>query len=250
MDTADDPQDALLMPSLRDFRDTLEALTQTPYPPRSLFIQASSNVTILEDIIRASLPDATNHSGGSPAGRNTPSIQDLLPQAVIVDCAQVASTKALYGRILNGLSGWGRGEWNDTLGGVLNWDGRLDGYAIQQAQATQKWQIKWDYSNAADSNPSKTSSNNTGKTGIIDRKDESFSAFLEGLKMIFELGEANTEEEEREAQTTTRESFSFRKPRFVVLLNAERLPELESIPVGQNEGTLLASFMRLGELVS
>lgn len=258
MDTADDaPQDALSMPSLHDFRDTLQAVTQTPYPPRSLFIQASSNMSLLEEMLQACFshsPRSSDASASSSSSQQAPPVQDLLPLAVIIDCSQVASTKSLYGRILNGLSGWGRGEWNDLLRGILNWDGRLKGYSIQQNQTTKQWYIHWDYANAAESLPSKTafSSNPTKQGGIIDRKDESFSAFLEGLKMIFELGEDHQgkKEEEQEHENETTKAKFLTRPRFVVLLNAERLSEIESIPAGQNEGTLLASFMRLGELVS
>jgi len=247
MDDRNDPQDALAMPTLLDFRNTLEAVLQTPYPPRSLFIQASSNVQLLEHLIKASLP----HVGQSPTQAATeasssarqPSVQDLQPQAVIVDCAEVASTAALYGRVLNGLSGWRRGEWNNTIGGVLNWDGRLEGYSLQHETQSQQYSLKWDYANAMDTVPSRNAMN--GKAGIIDRKDESFSAFLEGLKLVFALG--GNLQSSLEAEEALRHK---EKPRFVVLLNAERIPELESLPIGQNEGTLLASFLRLGELVS
>lgn len=230
--------DALSLPSLGEFRTTLEALLQSPFPPRSLFIQASSNVHLLEELIVASLPAPHAIKTSLP----NPSVQDLLPQAVIVDCAQIASTKALYGRILNGLSGWSEGQWDDALGGVLNWDGRQEGYSIHQNPHTNSWKLDWDYKNALDIAPSTSSM----KGGIIDRKDESFSAFLEGLKMIYTLGSGGEEQDNTDASTRKRRT----KPRFVVLLNAERIPALESLPVGQNEGTLLASFMRLGELVS
>ncbi|KAK9894379.1 hypothetical protein P389DRAFT_173315 [Cystobasidium minutum MCA 4210] len=228
--------DALSLPSLGEFRTTLEALLQSPFPPRSLFIQASSNVHLLEELIVASLPAPHAIKTSLP----NPSVQDLLPQAVIVDCAQIASTKALYGRILNGLSGWSEGQWDDALGGVLNWDGRQEGYSIHQNPHTNSWKLDWDYKNALDIAPSTSSM----KGGIIDRKDESFSAFLEGLKMIYTLGSGGEEQDNTDASTRKRRT----KPRFVVLLNAERIPALESLPVGQNEGTLLASFMRLGEL--
>jgi hypothetical protein len=246
MDDHNDPRTAALsMPSLLDLQNTLEALLQTPHPPRSLFMQASSNVCLLEDMIRSALPASGSLSDAHARSSSAqPCIQDLLPQAVIVDCAQVASTKALYGRILNGLSGWGRGEWSNALGGVLNWDGRMEGYTIQQDPQSREWQLNWDYSSAVEHSNSKNTS--TSKPGIIDRKDESFSAFIDGLKTVFTLG---GEEEQDELERTT-QSNQLPKPRFVVLLNAERIPELESLPVGQNEGTLLASFMRIAELVS
>lgn len=235
---------AMSMPSLLDLQNTLEALVQTPYPPRSIFIQASSNVRLLGDILHSALPGNGHASDANTRTSSTqPSIQEILPQAVIVDCAEVASTKALYGRILNGLSGWGRGEWNNALGGVLNWDGRLEGYTIQQDIQSLEWQLKWDY-NALEHPNSKITS--TSKPGITDRKDESFSAFIDGLKTVFALGgEVQQNELDEAIQPTT-----LPKPRFVVLLNAERIPELESLPIGQNEGTLLASIMRLAELVS
>lgn len=240
MEDPKDPQDLLNLPSLLDFRTTLEALLQTPYPPRSLFIQASSNARLLEDIIAACLPTRNDClRPPSPAGSDSghhPTVQDLLPQAVIIDCAEVASTKALFGRVLNGLSGWGRGQWNEDLGGIINWDGRQEGYRVQQDPQTGQWTLQWDYDGALDTIPT----SNT-KTGITDRKDESLSAFLEGLKMIFTLGGV---------QNGGSDSDTKPNPRFVVLLNAERLSSLESLPIGQSEGTLLASFMRLGELVS
>lgn len=239
--TSSSHKDALVLPSLGDFTTTLQALLQSPYPPRSLFVQASSNIPLLEEVITASLPGPSTASTYSIT-KNVdnslqPSVQDLLPQAVVVDCAQIASTKALFGRILNGLSGWGRGEWDDALGGVLNWDGRQEGYHIHRNPQTKSWSLHWDYKAAVNILPSTSSM----KGGIIDRKDESFSAFLEGLKMVYMLGGGDAVDTDASRKE---------KPRFVVLLNAERIPALESLPVGQSEGTLLASFMRLGELVS
>lgn len=239
--TSSSHKDALSLPTLGEFTATLEALLQSPYPPRSLFVQASSNIPLLEEVITASLPPSSTAATYSVAkdvdNSLQPSVQDLLPQAVVVDCAQIASTKALFGRILNGLSGWGRGEWDDALGGVLNWDGRQEGYYVHQDPQTKIWTVKWDYKAAVDISPSTSSM----KGGIIDRKDESFSAFLEGLKMAYTLGGGDAVDTDASRKE---------KPRFVVLLNAEKIPALESLPVGQSEGTLLASFMRLGELVS
>lgn len=216
-----------LQPSLL----TLRAVLRSPFPPRSIFIRATSNASLAEQLVRASLPTSAFTDLEA-----APHIQQLLPQACFVDCAELAGQKALYGRILNTLSGWGHGRWDDEVGGVLSWNGAQEGYDVVRSDAEDgakdAWSIRWNMDRVKDYN------SRTAERGIMgERRDESMSSFLGGLREIFKLGEST-------ACTTPR------RTRFVILQNAERLAALESLAVGQTEGTLVAVVLRLAELVS
>jgi origin recognition complex subunit 5 len=131
---------------------------------------------------------------------------------------------------------------------VLSWDGRQEGYTISSRKGkgrareqdnpeqteTQATRIRWDYEKAKE---------HLTKSGImVERKDETLSGFLDGLRCVFSLGESEDGDPPEQGYRD--------RPRFIVLHNAERIAPLEHLPVGQSEGTLLACFMRLGELVS
>jgi hypothetical protein len=139
---------------------------------------------------------------------------------------------ALFGRILNGLSGWGNGVWDSSLGGIVNWDGCQTGYSIIRQEDGSSL-VQWEYEAAIAG-----ASSNTAKGIMGERKDESMSGFLDGVRSIFSLGEDDDKAHPEELPT-----------RFIVLLNAEKLSTLETIAPGQSEGTLLACIMRLAELV-
>lgn len=212
----------------------LSALLQSPYPPRSIFVHAPSNLDVAAQLLAACMPATygSDHSQADVDDIPHPSIQSLLPSAVFVDCAEVASTKALYGRVLNTLSGWGTGRWDDVYGGVVNWDGRQDGYRVTKDGQRSTPRLVWDL----DSTPAPLASTNGALS--TSRKDESLSGFLEGLRAVFDLG-----------KTDSHPSTSQDPPRFIVLVNADRLSQIETIQAGQPEGMLLAVFMRIGELV-
>ena len=237
-----------LLPSLSPLRATLSALLcpDSPIPPRSLHLRATSNASLIEPILNDIFSSSPSTSTSTSVSYHP--VQLALPRAVQVDCALVGSQKALFSRILNGLSGWGNGQWDDSIQGVLNWDGRQEGYRVVSSSVDYKGKgkareedanagssVQWDYE--------KVKEQSTKSTGFMaERKDESLSGFLEGLRCIFSLGS----EDEGDPQ-----AGGYReRPRFIVLHNAERITSLESLPVGQNEGTLLACFMRLRELVS
>ena len=249
------------LPSLTPFLNSLQALLSSPFPPRSIYIHATGNANLLPSILQASL-DATENSNDDDddededdeeedlESRDT--LQRALPRSVSVDCAELASSKALFGRILNGLAGWDTAQaWDDELGGAHNWDGRQGGWSVRASSASagpsgsgsramrhSSATVQWNYDAARDAPHA------NGKGIMGERKDESLSGFLDGLRSVFSLGStANTLPPARRA------GYPRERPRFVVLHNAERLPGLESLPVGQVDGTLLACFMRLGELV-
>lgn len=260
------PAELLLLETLPSLQSTLfdlRALLRSPYPPRSLYIHAPSNLSLVRNVIRVSLPcpsSSCSDIDDVKADRTRrPHIQDLLPRACFVDCAELASQKALFARILNTLSGWGTGEWNEAIGGVLNWDGRQEDWSVRRSRRGSRkgrdasdevlYEIVWDYTAAA-------ARAATSSRGLLEeRKDESSSGFLDGLRALYALGAGNPPATRMPTTTTKKPSNgkdSEREdvPRFIVIENADRLSSLESLPVGQSEGTLLAVVMRLGELVS
>jgi hypothetical protein len=248
MDLCGSPELLDLLPSLQPLRASLSALLSpsVPYPPRSIHLRATSNASLVEPLLDAILSQTPSEDSQSHFAYRP--VQLALPRAVQVDCTLVASQKALFSRILNGLSGWGTGKWDDSLQAVLSWDGRQEGYTISTGKGkgrareedladqaeTKAARIHWDYEKAKE---------NSTKSGImVERKDESLSGFLDGLRCVFSLGESEDDDPPEQGYRD--------RPRFIVLHNAERIASLEQLPVGQSEGTLLACFMRLGELVS
>jgi hypothetical protein len=217
------------LPSLAPAMLDLRAVLASRCAPRSVFVLAQSNLALLPSILKGVLPAASRNQEAARLNR----VQCALPSSVIVDCAEIASQKALFGRILNGLSGWGNGVWDSALGGTVNWDGCQTGYSLVR-QKDGSALLQWDHKAAIASAASCTAKGIMG-----ERKDESMSGFLDGVKSIFRLGE-----DEAGAR------LEHLPPRFIVLLNAEKLSTLEMLAPGQNEGTLLACFMRLAELVS
>ena len=226
------------LPSFQPALLLLRALLHSPFPPRSLFVHATNNLRFLPAILHTSVPALSQQQQELNYGEDDieqPDIQTILPNATFIDCAELASQKALFGRILNGLSGWGSGVWDDSLGGVLNWDGRQEGYHAFKSEENGNnaiWAINWDDGRARDSFTA------SAAKGIMrERKDESLSNFLDGIRAVFDLGK----------EQSTKMAI---KPRFVILHHAENIPGLESFSIGQSEGTLLAAIMRIGELVS
>lgn len=219
-------------------RETLTALLRSPYPPKSIYINATSNINVVAGLIEACLPEFTVEGATSrpPKGADispqvkstqAPQIQDALPAACFVDCAEVASQKALFGRILNALSGWDVSEYDAATGGIPSWNGQTDGCSVVFDQYTQRHRIVWDTSQVHTST-------------IRDRKDESMAGFVEGLQCISRIGVGNA---------LHGNGPSTQRSRFIVLVNAERIPQLEILPAGHTDGTLLAVVMRLAELV-
>lgn len=168
------------LPSLRPTLEHLRALLHSPYPPRSLFIHALSNNHLLPHVLSCTLPSVSYGDYDE-----SPDVQDLLPDHVHVDCAETASLKAFFGTILNGLAGWTDDAlvWNEELGGVLNWDGRLEGCRSAWDEGSGSWKARWDV-DALEPIAAST------KKGAMseERKDESLSAFIDGLKCLFEIG--------------------------------------------------------------
>jgi hypothetical protein len=245
------------LPSLTPFLLSLQALFSSPFPPRSIYIHATSNANLLPSVLQTCLDgtegssdDDDDYDDDEEEGHDDPRdiLQHALPRSVSVDCAELASSKALFGRILNGLAGWDTAQaWDDELGGAHNWDGRQGGCSVAPSSAStarslpthrSSATVQWDYDAARDAPQV------TGKGIMGERKDESLSGFLDGLRSVLSLGDTATTLSSARRTGRPRE-----RPRFVVLHNAERLPGLESLPAGQGDGTLLASFMRLRELV-
>lgn len=243
------------LPSLLPLRSSLSALLDSSpsFPPRSLHVRATSNAHLVPSILAAVLSADDTVTAASSSSSCYHPVQRALPRAVQVDCSLVASQKALFARILNGLSGWGSGQWDDSLQGVLSWDGRQQGFIVSSGKSKGKGRAIDDNASDDDDKPSISwdyvaNREQGSATGVMaERKDESLSGFLDGLKCVFSLGAGDKYDVQDDGDAPTDKYRD--RPRFVVLHNVERLGALESPPVGQSEGTLLACFMRLRELV-
>jgi hypothetical protein len=258
---------AALLPSLSHTLSLLRALLDRPSPPDFLYIHAPHNTRLVSKVLIYLLqpifspPCPASSGNGSSARRSKkaekpPHIQRVLRRLATVDCVELHSPKILYDRVLNVLSGWeGSAQgWDDGVGGVENWDGRLEGAEVtmkkrggksRTEERTRKrprldsdaeddedgggdlWTVEWDRS---------VPRAHTGKGVLTQRKDESFDAFCDGLRSIFELGGERPDGEED-------------LDRLLLFEHAERL----ALGFGENqalEGIFLSSLTRLGQMAS
>ncbi|KAM0754796.1 hypothetical protein T439DRAFT_321842 [Meredithblackwellia eburnea MCA 4105] len=127
------------LPSLVPFINSLAATLASPAPPQSVFIHAPTNASLVVPLVKLILHG--HLASISPLqdiyeSNSKPTIQDLLPRIAVVDLEEVSSTRSIFDRVLNELSGWS-GErqppaWNEGEANVVNWDGRTKGFEVKK----------------------------------------------------------------------------------------------------------------------
>jgi origin recognition complex subunit 5 len=257
MDTLKADELDTLLPSLTPTLSLLRALLARPFPPDFLYVHAPHNARLVSKLIHCLLsPTYSPNVHLKTKSKSLPHIQHVLPRFATVDCLEVHSPKVLYDRVLNCLSGWDGSSgsaWDDALGGVENWDGRMQGVQVVQkggrrsGQPVRKrprldddpdteeekggggeWTVAWDRS---------VPRVQAGKGVLTQRKDESFDTFCDGLRAIFQLGREGKDSGGRDLD------------RLLVFEHAERLAFGMGEPQGV-EGSFLASLTRLGQMAS
>ncbi|SCV67843.1 BQ2448_5454 [Microbotryum intermedium] len=132
-----DPAIATLvtLPSLQSFVTRLSSLLCSPAPPPCLHIHAPTNSHLVLPIIHHILDE---HRLAIKHAQTQPSVQDLLPRYASVELNQVHSTRQLFDRILNELSGFvdeqDEDVWDERARAVACWDGRDQGCEVVRVQ--------------------------------------------------------------------------------------------------------------------
>ncbi|KDE03425.1 hypothetical protein MVLG_06090 [Microbotryum lychnidis-dioicae p1A1 Lamole] len=119
------------LPSLQPFVTRLSSLLCSAAPPPCLHIHAPTNSHLVLPIIHHILDEQRLVIKHAPA---QPSVQELLPRYASVELNKLHSTRQLFDRVLNKLSGFaGDGDedvWDERAKAVACWDGRNQGCEV------------------------------------------------------------------------------------------------------------------------
>jgi hypothetical protein len=191
--------------------------TSTSAPPRQIYIHAPFSPSVTSLVLHALLDASENESA--------------FPSAAFIDCMISYSPRLIYDSVLNALAGW-TPEWDDSLDGAPNWDGRTQSFNLVE-DASGKKRVRW--------NKRLPIIVPKGRNALTGHANDSLGAFLDGLKALYTL--------ETEAI----------HPKFIVFCNAEQLLPMTHAPAaatassaretGTQDGAFMAALSRLGELV-
>jgi hypothetical protein len=227
-DDLDQKMDSLpyeaLYATFQSIQDQLSALrlqlsTSSHATPRQVYVHAPFSPSVTSLVLHSLLDTNENES--------------ILPSAAFVDCLIQYQPRVIYDSILNALAGWSS-VWSDALGGAQNWNGRTEGFEVEEDPETGQRRIHWDTTR-----PPVVS---TARGALAGHSSDSLGAFIEGLQALYALEPDHT------------------FPKFIVFFHAHQLLYMshatasaavnQVVESGTNDGTFLAALSRLGELVS